>query len=745
MRASYLGLIELAARVTSGIAVFVPAAWILAAQGSRASAGDWLVLTLPAALWLVAFAPALRYERTMLQALCGFALLVSPFFLQTQAQWIQPTVVAFGIMVAAAFCLTFTRALLIVVLGSAVDLLVSALQLPGTAFVSGDLMARTIGALLAFLAGIGLVVTVRVWRGVAEQAEADEVRVRELVARAHEAEQARLAVEGIRRRIHETILNTLTGLSMKSTDLNVAQVQDLARRGVEQLDSGIAIAEELHVSQVIDGARAELSPGLLRIEARISKDPLLPAQTVQVVRDALVEALRNIERHAQTDRAWIDVSMTDRLEIVVTDLGAGLDPEYRERFGMRHALRAGIEEMGGRAQVESLPDGGTRVALSIPNTVDVTTPEYPIRHLAETALVGRLGLLGTNAFLAMAAIPLTLSWPRALLIQFLVYAFVLANTGLAFAWRTRARIPLSFSAAFLAAGIALAALPAAAEPGLSQSLGWLIIAVTGGGALPLVLAQRRTVGLLICFALVSLPGMALALHVPTWAQAFPVMGAAIGTLYIGSVISAVSLMDNLLERRRQEAIATWHSVSRDLAAGQARLAALSEWELVSRRAQPLLTGVADGSLDPISDAVRDQAAELAVSIRASLSGDPQASLAQHRILDHLRKAAGQQGAEFSAEILHQFSREDTYPSGLLETVVELTQQVGMQSMRAVFMVEGDAELLVIRLDRIGTFARSMPSVIFDDCTMEIEQDDAERDVLVIIVARPSSSARCTDS
>jgi two-component system nitrate/nitrite sensor histidine kinase NarX len=92
--------------------------------------------------------------------------------------------------------------------------------------------------------------------------------------------------------------------------------------------------------------------------------------TLQVIR-IVQEALNNIRKHAQTDRAHVCVeSQGSWLRVSVEDNGRGFDPakmaaEDGVHFGLR-GMQERADRCAGKLEVDSTPGRGTRVVLSVP-------------------------------------------------------------------------------------------------------------------------------------------------------------------------------------------------------------------------------------------------------------------------------------------------------------------------------------------------------------------------------------------
>ncbi|TWP32129.1 ATP-binding protein [Leekyejoonella antrihumi] len=94
---------------------------------------------------------------------------------------------------------------------------------------------------------------------------------------------------------------------------------------------------------------------------------MVPTSVARVVAAAAAEAIRNMERHAQTGTAAGSVA-SDSLSVTVTirDEGVGFHPEQRpeDRHGLTGSIQARMDDIDGTATVVSAPSQGTTVTLS---------------------------------------------------------------------------------------------------------------------------------------------------------------------------------------------------------------------------------------------------------------------------------------------------------------------------------------------------------------------------------------------
>ncbi|ONH59351.1 histidine kinase [Frankia sp. CcI49] len=220
---------------------------------------------------------------------------------------------------------------------------------------------------------------------------------------------ARLRDERERERmLHDTVLNTLTGI---------------AWGGGTRDRSGIALTAEQcryaidAVRTMLDGtasATRDLTEPMLRVvsvaaarglQVDVASLPTtdLPEEVVRAVAAAAQELLANVRRHAGTDHATLTV--TNRpgggVDVVVADAGRGFaaDDVPDDRLGLARSVHARLAEVGGQATISSAPGHGTSVRLRwpapapalapapgpAPASVPAPAPAGPDRSAASTA------------------------------------------------------------------------------------------------------------------------------------------------------------------------------------------------------------------------------------------------------------------------------------------------------------------------------------------------------------------------
>ncbi|WP_225438119.1 ATP-binding protein [Candidatus Frankia nodulisporulans] len=244
-----------------------------------------------------------------------------------------------------------------------------------------------------------------------------------VVAR-HRGEAVVLAVARDRRErervIHDTVLNTLTGLAwgggrdvalaQRRCEQSLVAVQDLLGPGG---DGGPALAERLAevvaeavgrgmVVEFVDGPpRGPVTSGDAggndRGGARVGGEP--PGVVVTAFAGAIREALANVERHAGSRYAWVVLDGgPDEITVRVRDIGRGFDPDLVDsaRLGLRHSIIGRLEDVAGTVKIISSHGYGTTVELQWRTPRIVTDHDAGGGSLRDGLLGG--GLLGGRLF-----------------------------------------------------------------------------------------------------------------------------------------------------------------------------------------------------------------------------------------------------------------------------------------------------------------------------------------------------------
>ncbi|MBM7365490.1 MacS family sensor histidine kinase [Gordonia hydrophobica] len=196
---------------------------------------------------------------------------------------------------------------------------------------------------------------------------------------AQSAERERLA-----REVHDGVLQVLALISRRGREIGgpTAELADLAAEQERVLRHLIADAPTTPENV----ADRDLGPALRgfaadRIRVSTPGEPvLLDAAVVDEVLAAVGNILDNVNRHAGPDAQTFVLleDLDDEVVVSVRDDGVGIEPGRLEqavdegRMGISRSIIGRIEDLGGRARLESAPGAGTEWELTVP--VGATPP-----------------------------------------------------------------------------------------------------------------------------------------------------------------------------------------------------------------------------------------------------------------------------------------------------------------------------------------------------------------------------------
>lgn len=210
---------------------------------------------------------------------------------------------------------------------------------------------------------------------------AKDVERNEAVLVAEQAERSRIAAD-----LHDGPVQTLFAIQLQLQRLvqrhpDQAEIADPLRSGVEVLEQTQAELRSLIFDLAPPGIRdrpladvlsatvaASLGP-LPRCTIDVAENVELDLPTRLVVHRTVVEALRNVDRHAQARAVVVRVRQDGALVSVdVVDDGRGFaagDEAPAGHFGLE-MMRSLVESLGGSLQITSIPGEGTTVHFDVP-------------------------------------------------------------------------------------------------------------------------------------------------------------------------------------------------------------------------------------------------------------------------------------------------------------------------------------------------------------------------------------------
>jgi two-component system sensor histidine kinase UhpB len=224
----------------------------------------------------------------------------------------------------------------------------------------------------------------RAFRRMLERLEAERRRTSSTALAAQEEERARVA-----RDLHDEVNQSLTALLLRLEAARVkapvelahelAETKALANQAMEEL---LMLARQLRPTALDDlGLKAALAGHVKELGRRGKVNATfesagdfsgLPTDVQLVVYRVAQEAMSSAAQHSGADR--VDVQLVregDRVELTVGDDGSGFTFDQAARGLGISGMRERALLVGGDMTVESRPDAGTRVRLTVPlNLVD---------------------------------------------------------------------------------------------------------------------------------------------------------------------------------------------------------------------------------------------------------------------------------------------------------------------------------------------------------------------------------------
>ncbi len=480
------------------------------------------------------------------------------------------------------------------------------------------------------------------------------------------------------RLLHDTILNTLTGLGMtedqpaeplrRQCDHSVRVVEEqLAGRGepghgaIDRLTQAIdtASGDGLRVTLLrvpstadtgtalatapagADGERPDGEPGETAAAA-LAGDPaaaLIPDEVGVAAAAAAGEALRNVRSHAGTGHARVEVGLSPgSLRVCIIDEGRGFrlaDAAGEQRLGLRNSIVARMRAAGGRAEISSEPGRGTQVTLSwaVPLTEPAGAPAAgPLEVQLTTAARRAFAVAVVVGWLA-ALVPVVLHRDQAHsfvagLAIWLVTAVVIAVTARIVARRALRRGE--------AVGVLLVAVASAVAGAVNtvEVPGHLVVSWGTTMVNPLLVAlavlTRRTRERYAAAALAAVAMTAIVLGLGGWGDELVMarLGAAIYALVILQLLVTMFgpvLRASARERARAGDLDV-ELVSRRVLGRAVRRDRQLRLKELDARFLPLLRDIAAGRLDPADPEVRAQCTARARALRRDLTGAGPAAL-----------------------------------------------------------------------------------------------------------------------
>lgn len=214
--------------------------------------------------------------------------------------------------------------------------------------------------------------------GTRQRAQAVELAARQASTRAqHEANSF----------IHDHILSALIAVANGLPDR--AALRGSARQALDSLSAGTAVASPVAARTLLNdvAGRVGAMAGDIRTDVVLTREH----EVAQAIVEATLEAVRNSLRHAGNKDTPVmrTVTLTSDacgVTVEVNDNGRGFDPAVagRGRHGVSGSIIARMQDVGGRATVDSAPGEGACVTLRWRSVLGSADRQRPERDAAQS-------------------------------------------------------------------------------------------------------------------------------------------------------------------------------------------------------------------------------------------------------------------------------------------------------------------------------------------------------------------------
>jgi signal transduction histidine kinase len=196
----------------------------------------------------------------------------------------------------------------------------------------------------------------------------------------------------ISRELHDQVGQTLNALLVDAANLakRIPEEDSVSRRYLDNMrsfaDSSVnalrdialllrpSMLDDLGLVPALEWQAREVSrrSGIhVKVEAEKVPDSLPDAVRTCVYR-VVQETLQNVSRHSGARNATVTVRHTGgSLELTVEDDGHGFDPARTRGLGLL-GMEERVKQLGGRLEIQSQPDKGSRLHVTLPIAVPVT-------------------------------------------------------------------------------------------------------------------------------------------------------------------------------------------------------------------------------------------------------------------------------------------------------------------------------------------------------------------------------------
>jgi signal transduction histidine kinase len=240
--------------------------------------------------------------------------------------------------------------------------------------LAGELEALLDGSYLVVfsLAIIGLVALVREGFAAVDKANSDAIKSALTQAKTDAVERERQRLDAL---VHDQVLHTL--ILAARADSQAAQ-EDAAKSATNAITALLEAKEQdtletevtsLGLFKALESAAGKLDARVQTQSSGASAGKLNP-EAAQALTEASLQAIDNAIQHSKAKeiRLTLEALQSGGLRFTVSDNGAGfrIDRVSRDRIGISTSIKARVESVGGKVELDSSPGKGTQVVMRWP-------------------------------------------------------------------------------------------------------------------------------------------------------------------------------------------------------------------------------------------------------------------------------------------------------------------------------------------------------------------------------------------
>jgi signal transduction histidine kinase len=211
-----------------------------------------------------------------------------------------------------------------------------------------------------------------------------------------------------RRRLHETVLNTLATLVRRNTGETETLLGRL-RSEIAEARFYQGLVAPTSMSAIIGSVVPTLVSGYPSVDIKKGEDILLPQKIARDVRDAMAELILNAVRHSGGSHVHISWEMQHKsLVIRVKDDGVGLSQKSGKGLGLGQILPEIIADRRAKMNITSGEGIGTQIELVVP--LEEVEDQPTISHTPPHSLFEMFDSVGRILLAAPALAVAGLSW-----------------------------------------------------------------------------------------------------------------------------------------------------------------------------------------------------------------------------------------------------------------------------------------------------------------------------------------------